>query len=637
MCEETQKLLRTMLEGTWYTTDPSHHDVYRTTYGTVPGAPLADILFVITYTVFVEAFQAELRSAGLLCTLSQGKHGPRLTAPIPTWLDDSAVLIHSRSAEMVEKDMAQAADIARRLLRCIGIPLNLSPGKSEALILINGKTMRSERRRLLIDQNCHISLPGQGSLQVTDHYVHLGTHVNYRASPAADLTRRAQLAEAAFKPLQRRLLANRHLTFLERACMLEGMVIQKFLFGLERWHFTVQRDWQSFHTHYMSFLRRSVRPLLGVSSKYMTDLQVATVLHFLTPDEARRVQLARALWQALHADIPYLHCSLLHEGTWLQHAHDCCNHILVTLGETPLPSPATADTNVEQWREHFLRRMPQAAKLCQRYRKHCCLTRQALADDTLASFQYRAVAEKQGVLLVHLLPEAEIAVQPAAHACPECAKLFYSRSAMASHRQKVHGQQAPATTEARGTACQACRHEYWSTSRLRDHLRHQPQCLATYAQADLPSAGLHEFTPADRLFRPSTQLVGPQPFWAALRPAPSSPPTKPTGADPLHEALGHALQHSQGCRTTCQVFTSLAPKLHRLCETPDEAELVLDEFLAIHPLALYTYQLCRALCQLARTKCSQPFHGGSLRIFGRWLFWVPDTVQFCPERSRLEA
>ena len=433
--EEMRRLLHTLLEGTWYTTDPHQRDIYRTTYGTVPGAPLADILFVITYTVFVEAFQNALCNAGLLCTLPHASSSGLVAAPIPTWLDDSAVLIHSQSADSVEKDMAQATAIARRLLHCIGIPLNLTPGKSEALIVINGKAMRAERRRLLVEKDCHIPLPEQGSLHITDHYVHLGTHVNYRASPAADLARRAQLAEGAFKPLQRRLLPNRHLTLAERARLLEGMVLQKFLFGLERWHLSMQRDWQSFHTHYMSFLRRSVRPLLGVSSKYMSDLQVATVLHSLLPEESRRMQLTRALWQAVQADIPYLHCSLLRESTWLRGALECCNHILQALGEPPL----TVDSQDGRWREHFLERLPCIAPLCQKYRKHCCSARQALADDTLASFRYRADAERKGVLLVHLLQDTTAAPQPPSHACPACAKLFRSRSAMASHQQKVHG------------------------------------------------------------------------------------------------------------------------------------------------------------------------------------------------------
>ena len=281
-------------------------------------------------------------------------------------------------------------------------------------------------------------------------------------------------------------------------------------------------------------------------------------------------------------------------------------------------------------------RFPRAAVVCKRYRKQCCLARQALANDTLASFRYRANAESKEVLLVCLLPDAEVPLQQPTHTCPTCAKLFRSRSAMASHVQKVHGQQAPATTQA-GARHVTCLNEYWSTGRLRDHLRHQPQCLATYVQADLPFSDAHELTPDGSVFRPSTTLVGPQPFWATLRPAPQPLAHEHHGVDPLHDAFVHAMQQTQGCSAPSQVFTSLAPKLYRLCEVPDEAELLLDEFLVTQPLAQYMCQLCVALCQLTRTKCSQPLQGGSLRVLHRWLFWVPDEVQFCPERAGLEA
>ena len=41
---EVKHLLRTLLQGTWYTTNQTQAQVFRTHYGTVPGAPLADIL-----------------------------------------------------------------------------------------------------------------------------------------------------------------------------------------------------------------------------------------------------------------------------------------------------------------------------------------------------------------------------------------------------------------------------------------------------------------------------------------------------------------------------------------------------------------------------------------------------------------
>ena len=70
-----------------------------------------------------------------------------------------------------------------------------------------------------------------------------------------------------------------------------------------------------------------------------------------------------------------------------------------------------------------------------------------------------------------------------------------------------------------------CMRQFWSTVRLKQHLRTSRSCAGTYAGADLAA----EEPVLDRCDQrlPPVPLIGPRPFWGSLRPplAPQHPAT----------------------------------------------------------------------------------------------------------------
>ena len=61
---------------------------------------------------------------------------------------------------------------------------------------------------------------------------------------------------------------------------------------------------------------------------------------------------------------------------------------------------------------------------------------------------------------------------------------FATEAACAAHRAKVHQSPAPAAA-AVGTARQCCMREFWSRTRLREHLRRANRCARSYNAADV--------------------------------------------------------------------------------------------------------------------------------------------------------
>ena len=108
--------------------------------------------------------------------------------------------------------------------------------------------------------------------------------------------------------------------------------------------------------------------------------------------------------------------------------------------------------------------------------------------------------------------------------CPKFALLTRAVSAASAiplsapmpHMAKRHGAAAHAAV---GSACQACMRQFWSTARLRQHLRSSQGCAGAYEGADL-DAELPVAKDQDQRL-PPVPLVGPKPFSGSLRPPPT--------------------------------------------------------------------------------------------------------------------
>ena len=102
--------------------------------------------------------------------------------------------------------------------------------------------------------------------------------------------------------------------------------------------------------------------------------------------------------------------------------------------------------------------------------------------------------------------------------CDLCAACFPTRQRLATHCARAHGALSMASVAVRGSCCQVCGVEHWSTYRLREHLRRSEGCLAVYVGADLEAEGPCGSARAQHAWRPAAKVSGPPPWWATLRP-----------------------------------------------------------------------------------------------------------------------
>ena len=112
--------------------------------------------------------------------------------------------------------------------------------------------------------------------------------------------------------------------------------------------------------------------------------------------------------------------------------------------------------------------------------------------------------------------------------CPECEAACNSRQALAVHRYRKHGSHNPMVCKVLGSACCFCLTQFWTRSRLLEHLGKSSVCCENYneqadeSKTDIDAEVNSEATRVRALRArgrkasfaewPAIRLVGPQPL-----------------------------------------------------------------------------------------------------------------------------
>ena len=143
-----QQLLRTAMQGTWFTTDPTQACIYQTECGTTPGSPLADIAFQLALELAIRSLSEHLSAEGLAATV--GVQPDQASSHPTSWLDDVAVMLEAPTpAELVPR-VARAVVLIQQYMSTVGIQLNFQPGKSEVMLIWHGPGSQAAREQALV-------------------------------------------------------------------------------------------------------------------------------------------------------------------------------------------------------------------------------------------------------------------------------------------------------------------------------------------------------------------------------------------------------------------------------------------------------------------------------------------------------
>ena len=508
-------LLNTTYVGTWYTTDPTSDVAFSTSCGTLPGAPLADIGFQYVILAALEALQEHMIAEHLQVQIPLVNSASFDALPV-SWLDDLAILLKGE-AQILVAQITRTANLVQQYLRIAGVEVNFSPGKSEILIHWAGPNSKKLREQVMVKDRARIRVPDFAGktqfLHCVSRYVHLGSLRDHKADLQEEVQRRAALTREAYHPVRKRLLSNHCFTRAERQGMFVSFVLSRFLHGAGTWAFRDAASQAVFVRRYMSFARGAVRPLWGVPCRRLTESQVCSLVNCLSPLEALACARLRTLAQIAGRGTDFLRILVAKATLWIDEAVQDVEHMAKVLQDVKLQAFVDSRSPTPGWIAMFPYSSEHVRGLIRRYRNSRLKLRADLVDPAVRKASTLEKAEEAGLRVVHW-PESR---QPAKlYLCGHCTATFETAAARAAHEAKVHSQAAPAAA-AVGSACQACMKEFWTTKRLREHLRKSRRCVQSYNGADLdPEAPV--IATAEAVVLPPTMLIGPRPFWASLAP-----------------------------------------------------------------------------------------------------------------------
>ena len=484
----------------------------------VPGSPLADILFQIVMTVVLDSMFELLEEAGLCVSLPKQHCFEAVRGTIPTWLDDIAVLVETCDARLLATKVATAAAIAHDCLHTIGIGMNFEKGKSEAVHHWAGKGAKGEQHRVLVEDRAVIEVPlqnGVAHLRCVRNYVHLGTTVTSETHSADDIRRRKRLTEASFGPCYRRLLFNPWLGNEEKVRLFQSLVLSKLCHGAGVWQLCTKSAIAEYCTAYNSFVRRAVRPLIGISCKLLSDDETCALVGVLTAIDALHVARVRQLAQIVDSKSKFVWGTLVSAKSWLDDAAIAVDRVAEITGQYVFPRIEAEAGSRFLWFESVVLKGHACRAILQKFCRSCLWKAREVAQHAFARAKLYHKLERQGGLVL-AVAEQKQGQTVGGLLCDRCDVVFADARAFASHRSNKHAETSQASLAAFGTTCERCCKQYWTVERAREHFRKAPICRNVHVQADCGSPVVVDAGPHDWL--PVTRLCGPQPWWATLLP-----------------------------------------------------------------------------------------------------------------------
>ena len=225
-------------------------DVCQTYLGTRPGDCYADIVFSFLWARLLRSLECDLHARGFLdcvphaegfcietpSTPESPEQSPYLG---PTWMDDTCLCLAASSPEEIVRISSQAASLLLHKCECFAMTPNLSAGKSELMLVFQGRGARKARLQYF-GPDAAPGLPivtdgGVKTLAIVTSYTHLGCTIHHKEDVRREVRRRFALAHTAFNMHRRLLFQNKSLEMAKRVELFRTLILSKLLYGAESW------------------------------------------------------------------------------------------------------------------------------------------------------------------------------------------------------------------------------------------------------------------------------------------------------------------------------------------------------------------------------------------------------------------
>lgn len=463
---------------TWFTqrgTSLGQNEVVSTLRGTRPGSPVADVGFNLLMSDILQELQDRLAQDEVL---TQNTMDSPIQIPPITWVDDLAIPITTTHPSTLTAMLKIVLQHIHEVFYSRGLQINYDKGKTEIVVMFRGMEADVVRRQFFSsDRETYITTSTAThviSVRAVPSYEHLGVRYQMDSDLNHEIECRGAHARTAFHEVKKQLFTNKALTVATRIQLLHSLIFSKLLYGCGGWYEIPRRTINRLDSIMMRFYRTIVNEGFWKDTR-ITDEALRATHNLPSFRYLLAVARLRYLYHVVTHTHEYHRQLLLEERTtgkgWL---YELENDLEWFRACVDLPLLPETPSSPESWRSfmQWLKdgNIPWKSWIRRASKMH--FLREHIAHEC-RSFHHQAeqVLEAHGAVLHAPIP-TDFNAQT--HACPECHEVFSTSTGVAVHRAKKHGVHSPLRDYVQSATCPGCLKFMWTTQRVIQHLRYQP-------------------------------------------------------------------------------------------------------------------------------------------------------------------
>lgn len=374
------KMVSTIHRSTWWQLQNDTVAI-QTSKGTRLGDGFADVLRALVFSRYFMKINACLEGLGICRTLKwNGEAGFRsntgqqdMSGGAIVWADDAVVAAdHHDPSKLIPMLQVSMEVIITELLK-LGMKPNMAKGKTEAMVILRGKS--SKKIKQYVHGHCkgqialHLDSPEYKTVRIVPRYVHLGGVLTHDGRLKHEIGRRLAMAHDALKQYRSKIFSNPRISVDKRVRLLQSTALAALTYNSGTWPRLTGSEQQLWTNGVMRLYKTVFGRVFSAEQQFhMTSEQILALTGLPSPDFLLAFQRVLQFGQYLQRHCDYFWALAGQDQAWLDLVRDdLCLMYSQVQGFTKLPSPCD-EVSLDIWQDTWQRQPKKVVGIFKRAR-----------------------------------------------------------------------------------------------------------------------------------------------------------------------------------------------------------------------------------------------------------------------------
>lgn len=255
----------------------------------------------------------------------------------------------------------------------LGMKPNMAKGKTEAMVILRGKS--SKKIKLYVHGHCkgqialHLDSPEYKTVRIVPRYVHLGGVLTHDGRLKHEIGRRLAMAHDALKQYRSKIFSNPRISVDKRVRLLQSTALAALTYNSGTWPRLTGSEQQLWTNGVMRLYKTVFGRVFSAEQQFhMTSEQILALAGLPSPDFLLAFQRVLQFGQYLQRHCDYFWALAGQDQAWLDLVRDdLCLMYSQAQGFTKLPSPCD-EVSLDVWQDTWQRQPKKVVGIFKRAR-----------------------------------------------------------------------------------------------------------------------------------------------------------------------------------------------------------------------------------------------------------------------------